>query len=323
MEREARGGPLIVSRREFLRAGAAGLALVPIGFGPRNGAALDLSPVPSQVSSMHARPIPSSGEPLPIVGLGTWQAFDVGGSEPELEPRREVLRLLVERGGRLVDSSPMYGRSEEVVGRLSSELRIQDRLFFATKVWTRGRDAGIRQMETSMDRMRARPMDLMQVHNLVDVGRHLETLREWKSAGRIRYLGVTHYQVGAYDQLMALIRSENLDFVQFNYSIATREAERRLLPLAADHGTAVIVNRPYEGGELFRRIRGRQLPAWAAEFDCGSWGQFFLKYVLAAPEVTCAIPGTSDPEHLLDNVAAGYGRLPDAATRRRMAEWFD
>ena len=264
------------------------------------------------------RTIPTSGEPLPAVGLGTWQTFDVGGSEEERAPLREVLRLLVEHGGTVVDSSPMYGRSEAVVGDLVAELGSGEELFFATKVWTRGREEGIRQMETSLGRMRAEPMDLMQVHNLLDVDRHLGTLRAWKAEGRIRYLGVTHYQASAHADLERLIRRERLDFVQVNYSMAEPEAEERLLQVAADHGTAVVVNRPFAEGALFRRVRGRELPDWASELDCASWGQFFLKYILAAPQVTCVIPGTGDPEHVVDNLGAGVGRLPDARLKARM-----
>ena len=304
-----------VTRREFVGTAAAAAFLAPL-LG-RHGLANARS-----VVEMNTRSIPSSGVQLPVVGLGTWQTFDVGTSDRARRPLREVLRSFVDRGGRVVDASPMYGRAEAVVGDLAAELDVRHSLFYATKVWTRGRDAGIRQMETSAERMRASPIDLMQVHNLLDVDQHLATLREWKQEGRVRYIGVTHYQVSAYEALEALIRAGDLDFVQFNYSIATRESERRLLAVAADHGTAVIVNRPYEGGRLFRAVRRRQLPDWAAEFDCESWGQFFLKYILGAPEVTCVIPATSNPEHLRDNTGAGFGRFPDADLRRRMVEWI-
>lgn len=270
---------------------------------------------------MRTRPIPSTGEALPVVGLGTWQTFDVGPGG--MDPLREVLRRFAEGGGRLIDSSPMYGRSETVAGDLARELGLTGDLFMATKVWTRGRDDGIRQMEASMDAMGVSTMDLMQVHNLVDLDTHLATLRDWKASGRIRYLGITHYQTRAFDRLEALIRSEDLDFVQLNYSLAVRDAEDRLLPTAADHGTAVIINRPYEGGSLFRAVRGQALPEWAAELDIGSWGQFFLKYLLGAEEVTCVIPATSNPGHVQDNVGAGHGRLPTPEERRRMVAWFE
>ncbi len=272
--------------------------------------------------SMLQRPIPSTGEPIPAVGLGTWQTFDVGEAERDRAPLREILRLFTHHGGRLVDSSPMYGRSETVVGDLTHALGIQERLFYATKVWTRGEEDGIVQMNRSMSRMRSDPMDLMQVHNLVDWQTHLRTLRRWKSEGRIRYTGITHYQVGAFDDLERIMRGEELDFVQLNFSIVTKEAENRLLPLAADRGVATIINRPYETGSLFRAVRGQALPPWASEFDCESWGQFFLKYILSEPNVTCVIPATSNPEHLADNMSAGYGRLPNPRARQRMVEFI-
>ena len=270
---------------------------------------------------MRRRAIPSTGTPLPVVGLGTWQQFDVGTSPEARAPLKEVLRLMMKLGGRVVDSSPMYGRAEQTVGTLASELGIAEALFMATKVWTRGKQAGIQQMNASMDKMQSRPIDLMQVHNLMDWQTHLETLRQWKQEGRVRYTGVTHYRTGAFDELARIIESTNIDFVQLPYSIRTREAAERLLPLAAEHGVAVLVNSPYEGGALFGQVKGRGLPAWAQTF-ADSWGQFFLKFILGRPEVTCVIPGTSDPEHLRDNMGAGYGPLPDASTRQRMVEYM-
>jgi diketogulonate reductase-like aldo/keto reductase len=264
------------------------------------------------------RAIPSSAETLPVVGLGTWQTFDAGGGA-ERAPLRQVLQRFAELGGRVVDSSPMYGRAEDVVGDLAAELGLRDRLFLATKVWTSGREAGVAQMEASRRRLRAKVVDLMQVHNLVDWGTHLRTLREWKGAGRIRYLGITHYTASAYGELESILLTEPLDFVQLNYSLAEREAERRLLPLAAERGVAVLVNRPFAEGALFRRVRGRPLPSWAAEIGCRSWAQLFLKWILAHPAVTCVIPATSRPEHLEDNMQAAVGPLPDAATRERIA----
>jgi len=269
------------------------------------------------------RPIPRTGELLPVVGLGTYQSFDVGNGAGEREPLKEVLRLFVQHGGALVDSSPMYGSSESVVGDLAAGLGITGRLFMATKVWTSGREAGIRQMEESMRRMKVTRMDLMQIHNLLDWRTHLKTLQEWKSSGRIRYVGITHYHSGAYADLERLMTTREFDFVQFNYSMAEREAEERILPLAQETGTAVIVNRPFAQASLFSRVRGKELPAWAAEFDCMSWGQFFLKYILGHPAVTCVIPATSKPHHLVDNMTAGIGRLPDAAMRKRMVELMD
>lgn len=269
------------------------------------------------------RPIPRSGELLPAVGLGTWQTFDAGPRAPERAELKEVLRLFVDLGGSVVDSSPMYGEAERVVGDLAAELGIRPRLFLATKVWTSGREAGIRQMENSFKLMRAQRLDLMQVHNLLDVATHFKTLREWKTAGRIRYLGITHYYSGAYAELERLVKTNAYDFVQFNYSMAEREAEERLLPLCAETGTAVIINRPFAHASLFGRVKGKPLPPWAAEFDCKSWAQFFLKYILAHPAVTCVIPGTGRVTHLNDNLQAGIGRLPDAATRRRMVEYLE
>ena len=272
---------------------------------------------------MLKRPIPSSGEALPVVGLGTYQSFDVGGNDSERRPLKEVLRLFVEQGGKLVDSSPMYGPSESVVGDLATELGITPQLFIATKVWTSGRDAGIRQMEESFRRMKVERMDLMQIHNLLDWKTHLATLKQWKAAGRVRYVGITHYHSGAYAELERLIKTRDFEFVQFNYSIAEREAEERLLPLAQEAGIAVIVNRPFAQASLFSRVRGKEVPAWAAEFDCKSWGQFFLKYMISHPAVTCVIPATAKPQHLLDNMMAGVGRLPDEVTRRKMAAFMD
>jgi len=270
-------------------------------------------------SHMLRRPIPASGETIPVVGLGTWRVFDVGGSPSERGPLKDVLKSLVELGGRVVDSSPMYGAAESVVGDLASELAITDKLFLATKVWTTGRDAGVAQMEQSVKRLRAQRLDLIQIHNLLDWRTHLRTLREWKAAGRIRYLGVTHYTASAYDELERVLRAEALDFVQVNYSLGEREAERRILPLARDRGVAVLANRPFAEGDLFQRVRSVPVPPWAVEFDCDSWAQFFLKWILAHPAVTCTIPGTSRPQHLVDNLKAAVGKLPDAATRDRMA----
>lgn len=268
-------------------------------------------------SALLRRRIPSSGELIAAVGLGTYDSFDVVDSaSPALE---QVLARFVALGGAMVDSSPMYGNSESVVGDLAAKLGLRDRLFLATKVWTRGHGEGIRQMETSLTRLRTRHLELMQVHNLVDWQVHLPTLREWKQLGRLRYLGVTHYHESAYRELEAVLRAEKPDFVQINYSLAERDAEMRLLPLAQDLGIAVIINRPFAKASLFSQVRGKPLPAWAAEFDCASWAQFFLKYILAEPAVTCVIPATGKVHHLEDNLAAGHGRLPDARQRARMA----
>jgi diketogulonate reductase-like aldo/keto reductase len=275
-------------------------------------------PVAGATPGLLARPIPSTGETIPAIGLGTWQTFDVGSAASAREPLREVLRRLVGAGGRVVDSSPMYGAAEAVVGELAAEVGVADRLWLATKVWTSGRAAGVAQMEQSFRRLRVKTLDLMQIHNLLDWRVHLATLREWKQAGRIRYLGVTHYTASAFDELERVLRAESLDFVQVNYSVGERDAERRILPLARERGIAVLVNRPFTEGRLFSSVRGRPLPAWAADIGCDSWAQIFLKWILAHPAVTCVIPATRRPEHLADNVKAGVGALPDAAMRERI-----
>lgn len=269
------------------------------------------------------RQVPRTGELLPAIGLGTWQTFDVGKAASERAPLQEVLREFVRLGGSVVDSSPMYGQSEGVLGDLAAELGAQKQLFLATKVWTNGGEAGIRQMEESLSRLRARRIDLMQVHNLVDWRAHLATLRRWKKQGKVRYIGVTHYTQGAYDELGRVLKSEELDFVQLNYSIAERGAEERMLPLAAERRLAVLVNRPFAEGALFRRVRGKDMPPWAAEIGCASWAQFFLKFVISHPAVTCAIPATSKVAHLKDNMQAGIGPLPDPPTRSRMARYIE
>lgn len=266
------------------------------------------------------RTIPSSGESLPVVGLGTWQVFDVGATPAERRPLEEVLALSARLGGRVVDSSPMYGRAEQVIGEIATKLDLHRSLFLATKVWTTGKQAGIDSMERSLAKLQAKRIDLMQVHNLVDAQTHLSTLRDWKEKGRVRYLGITHYNSSAYGEVAKLLRSEKLDFVQINYSLLEREAEEQILPLAQDRGVAVLVNRPFGGGNLFARVRQKPLPDWAADFDCRSWAQFILKWIIAHPAVTCAIPATSNARHLEDNMLAGVGRLPDADMRRRMVD---
>jgi diketogulonate reductase-like aldo/keto reductase len=298
----------LLSRRELLRLAMGAGILVCTG-----GAAMG--------ASIITKPIPRTGESLPVIGLGTWQTFDVGRSESERAPLREVLREFARLGGRVIDSSPMYGQSESVVGDLAAELKLENQLFIATKVWTSGREAGIHQMEESLQRLRAKRMDLMQIHNLVDWRTHLNTLRQWKKEGKIRYIGITHYTASAYDQLARILDSEELDFVQINYSIAERQAERRLLPLAAERGVAVLVNRPFAQAQLFSKVRGKPVPPWAKELGCATWAQFFLKFVVSHPAVTCAIPATSKVHHLVDNMQAGTGQLADAKIRQRMAKY--
>lgn len=280
-------------------------------------------PLNSAPGAMHTRPIPASGEPLPVVGLGTWRVFDVGDDAGAKATLGEVLRIFHAGGGRLIDSSPMYGAAESVVGELCDALGLCASLFLATKVWTSGRAEGVRQMETSLRRLRVPAIDLMQVHNLVDVAAHADTLAEWKAAGRARYIGITHYSAAAYGEVEHWLAARRWDFLQINYSLAERDAERRLLPLARERGIAVIANRPFAEGALFRRVRGKPLPAWAQEAGIASWAQYFLKWILGHPAVTCAIPGTGRPEHMRDNLAAGVGTLPDEALRRRMSAYFD
>jgi diketogulonate reductase-like aldo/keto reductase len=267
-----------------------------------------------------SRKIPSTGEALPVIGLGTWQAFDVRGDTSVL---REVVKTFASLEGRLVDSSPMYGAAESVVGDLADDLGLHPRLFFATKVWTSGRAEGLRQMETSFKRMRVQRMDLMQVHNLVDVETHTRTLLEMKAAQKARYIGITHYTASAHDEVARHLRTGRYDFVQINYSLAERNAEKALLPLALERGIAVIANRPFGEGAMFRKVKGRPLPGWAADFGIASWAQLFLKWIVSHPAVTCAIPGTGNPQHLRDNMGAAQGTLPDEAGRRRMAAYFD
>ena len=257
---------------------------------------------------------------LPKIGLGTWQTFDVGADAPARAPLREVLKLL---DGNVVDSSPMYGTSETVAGDLIAELGLRPRLFVATKVWTRGRDEGIRQMETSFQRLRVERMDLMQVHNLVDVDTHTRTLLQMKNSGKIRYLGITHYTSSAYAEVERWLKTKQYDFLQINYSLGEREAEKRILPLARELGARVVINRPFAEGSLFRKVKGKPLPPWAGELGIASWAQFFLKWIVSHPAVTCAIPGTARPDHMRDNLAAGQGVLPSEKQRAEMTASFD
>ena len=271
-------------------------------------------------SPLIKRNIPRTGEALPVIGLGTYIVLDVPPNAPELGELKDVLTTFAAAGAKLIDSSPMYGRAEAVVGELLSATKLRNEMFLATKVWTSGRDSGVRQMRDSLRLMRTQTIDLMQVHNLLDLATHTKTLNEWKAAGTLKYMGITHYHAGAYPELEKLLKTRVYDFVQFNYSLAEREAEQRLLGVAAETGTAVIINRPFAQGELFPKVKGRALPAWAAEFDCTSWAQFFLKYIVAHPAVTCAIPGTGKVSHMTDNLKAGAGRLPDERMRKRMVE---
>lgn len=291
-----------------------------------SAAALGLRPLPGAAEGagrIIRRGIPSTGEALPIVGLGTSRVFNVGASEKDRAPRREVLRLLLEAGGKVVDTAPSYGGAEALVGDLLADLDARDRTFLATKVNASGREAGLRQMTKSLKRLRTDKIDLMQVHDLRDWKVQLASLRAWKREGRIRYLGITHSWAAKNQDLADIVQTQRLDFVQTIYNIGTRDAEKRLLPMCADKGVAVLVNLPFERGRFFRAVGDRPLPQWAAEFGAATWGQFFLKFILGHPAVTCVIPGTRKPEHMLDNAAAGWGRLPDQAQRRRMAAFMD
>ncbi len=259
---------------------------------------------------MQKRTIPATGAMLPVIGCGTWLGFDVAAKPLEIPRRGEVLAALFDCGGSVIDSSPMYGSAEQVVGDLLQAPALHEKAFLATKVWTSGREAGALQMERSMDLLRTRHIDLMQVHNLQDWRVHLKTMREWKAQGRISYFGITHYTEAAHAELEQAMRAEPMDFVQFNYSAASRGAEQRLLPLAAELGIAVLVNLPFGGGRFLRALREKALPGWAGEIGCTQWSQVLLKFVLAQPAVTCVIPGTSSPQHMRDNALAGQGELP-------------
>jgi diketogulonate reductase-like aldo/keto reductase len=267
---------------------------------------------------MIKRPIPSSGQAIPVVGMGTWQTFDKPATDPAaMAALTEVFSTFHAAGGRVIDSSPMYGRSEAVAGELSTRLKINADLFVATKVWTRGHAEGVRQMEGSLAELRREKIELMQIHNLVDWQAHLKTLRQWKEAGRVRHIGITHYTPSAFDALEQIVRDEPIDFLQLPYSLGTRNAEQRLLPLARDRGVATLINRPFDEGALFRSVRGRALPDPIQAF-ASSWGEAFLKFILANDAVTCVIPATGNPKHMADNVRAGYGRLPDAKEQKAL-----
>jgi len=298
-----------VSRRHFLHLGAGAVLAC-----ASRARAITSGPEPLTTAIT-----PSTGQQMPRIGLGTWQIFDVGNDSARRAQLTEVLRVFVAGGGRFIDTSPMYGSSEAVIGDLLHANVMHDDVFLATKVWTRGREAGERQMEESLRLLRTSRVELMQVHNLVDWRTHLATLRRWKEEGRIAYVGITHYAAGALDDLAHIVRRERIDFVQYALSLDEPEAGGDFLRLCADRGVAFIANRPFGGGDAFARTRGTTLPSWASELGIASWAQFLLKWVLAHPEVTCAIPGTSRPHHMRDNLAAGRDPLPDAAQRTRMA----
>ena len=295
-----------ISRLMFLRqSSAASLCLFMPGFfcAPQTG-------------KMVTRKILSSGEMIPAIGLGSWITFDVGNSEDELRPMRNVLKAFVDAGGKLIDSSPMYGRSEKVIGQLASSLNIADKLWIATKVWTSGERAGKTQIENSKALFKKWP-SLIQVHNLQDVNTHLKTLRALKEEGSLKYIGITHYLNSEHEELARLVKSERLDFIQLNLCIRNTAAENYLIPLAAEKGVSVIINRPFETGALFNSINNIKLPNWSKEWGMTTWAAFFLKFIIANPNVTCAIPATSQVAHLKENMAGCFEPLPDEATRKK------
>jgi diketogulonate reductase-like aldo/keto reductase len=300
------------SRRQILKELTATMIAITL---PERGL-----PMTDVREKIRTRLIPSTREPLPVIGCGTYRTFDVGATPEERGPLLAVLKALFAAGGSVIDTSPMYGAAERVVGDLLVQTQNRSRAFLATKVWTSGQRAGLDQINRSFALLQDRRIDLIQVHNLLDWKVQLSTLRDLKSAGRIRYIGITHYSASAFADVETVLRSETLDFLQINYAMNDTAVERRILPLAADRGVAVIVNQPFGGGGLLGELRNRPLPSWAQEIDCQSWAQVLLKFVLSHPAVTCVIPGTARPEHMLDNIGAGFGRMPDAALRARMID---
>jgi len=294
-----------------LLAAATAAALAPSGF------------TAAGADSMTTRKVPMSGEEIPVIGMGSSGTFDVGSDAASRDGLRGVLQALTDAGGSVIDTSPMYGRAETVLGDLIEELRPTSTLWYATKVWTRGREAGAKQIEESFALLRTKRLDLLQIHNLLDWREHLPTLRALGEAGRVRYVGITHYRADAHAELERVLREERFDWLQVNYSLGEREADARLLPFCREQGIAVMANRPFADGALFERVRGRSLPPLAAELGCTSWAQYFLKWIVSHPAVTCVIPATSKPRHMLDNVAAGRGPMPDERQRARMFEEFE
>lgn len=268
------------------------------------------------------RAIPSTGEKLPVIGLGSAVTFDVPSSSPKVADITEVITRFVKRGGKVIDTSPSYGNAESLIGQIAGKSGLSDSLFIATKVRARGREAGIAQIEQSLGRFHRAKIDLIQVHNLVDVDAQMSALRESKSKGKIRYTGITYSEPQGFAEIERNMKSQHPDFVQINYSIVDRGAAQRILPLAQELRMGVIINRPFGSGGVIRAVLGKPLPPWAAEFDCHSWAQFLLKWVVSHPAVTCVIPATNNPQHLEDNMGAGFGRLPDEKTRQRMAALF-
>ena len=272
--------------------------------------------------SMLKRVIPSSGEELPVIGLGTSRVFDIEPSKNELNVREKILDIFYENGGRLIDTSPMYGMSEEIIGITAKKYIEKNRFFLATKVWTEGRENGMRQIEESFQKMRTDKISLIQVHNLLDWKAQIKTLRSLKDEGRIDYIGITHYKSNAFDEMIKIMKAEKVDFAQFNYSMGEREAEQKILPFCKDNGIATLINRPFMRGRLFREAQEKKLPSWVTDYDIDSWGQFFLKYIISHDAVTNIIPATSKPKNMLDNARAGMGRMLDEKAKKRMFEVF-
>ena len=300
------------SRRRFLQAGTAA-ALAPLA--STCLAATQTDPI--------KKSIPASGEQLSVIGLGTSRTFDVSSESVAQSPLLEVMRAFFDKGGQLIDSSPMYGNAEAVTGALLRAINNPPGLFAATKVWTYGKQEGIEQMQRSENRLGVEPIDLMQIHNLRDWRTHIDTLQDWKAQGKIRYLGITTSHGRYHAELETILQRQPLDFVQLSYNIEDRSVEQRLLPLAHERGIATLINRPYQRGSLFRQVKGKPLPDWAADIDCASWGQYFLKFIASHAAVTCIIPATSKLKHMVDNMAAGYGRLPDERMRQRMIKYLE
>ena len=272
--------------------------------------------------SMLKRVIPSSGEEMPVIGLGTSRVFDIERSKNELNVREKILDIFYENGGRLIDTSPMYGMSEEIIGITAKKYIEKNRFFLATKVWTEGRENGMRQIEESFQKMRTDKISLIQVHNLLDWKTQIKTLRSLKDEGRIDYIGITHYKSNAFDEMIKIMKAEKVDFAQFNYSMGEREAEQKILPFCKDNGIATLINRPFMRGRLFREVQEKKLPSWVSDYDIDSWGQFFLKYIISHDAVTNIIPATSKPKNMLDNARAGMGRMLGKKAKKRMLEVF-
>jgi len=297
------------SRRTVLKIlGVSGLA-PPMGL-----QAVDIK------NNMARRIIPSTGELLPVIGLGTSRVFDTDLNERSLNPRKEIVKALLDHGGSLIDTSPMYGKAEEVTGKIAQDLKVNDRLFLATKVWIEGKEAGEIQMKESSKKLNKAVIDLMQIHNLLDWQTHIKTLYDWKEQGKINYIGISHFRSNAFSQIEKIITKEHIDFAQFNYSLQEREAEKRLLPLCKERGVATLINRPFMRGKLFKAVARKTLPNWAYEYNINTWSQFFLKFILANPGVTTIIPATSDPSHMVDNLNGGIGLIPEMGLQKRMVE---